>query len=57
MRRIRSAEFLPFDPVIERTLREIRRRRNQGVNPQVAMGDQDNARTLRDFAVSIMDGF
>ncbi|PON62533.1 hypothetical protein TorRG33x02_279070, partial [Trema orientale] len=39
----RSAEFLPFDPKIERTLRKIRRRRNQGVNPQVAMGDQDNA--------------
>ena len=56
MRRTKSWELLPLDPEIERTLREIQRAKNRQANPPAIMGDQDETKPLRDYAIPLIDG-
>ncbi|PON78225.1 hypothetical protein PanWU01x14_022070, partial [Parasponia andersonii] len=56
MRCTRSWEHFPLDLEIERMLREIRRVKNRQANPPALMGDQDETKPLRDYAVPLMDG-
>ena len=63
MRRYRSADLLPFNPEIERTLRQLRREnREREEVPQVEMANDENnralaaSRALRDYTVPIVAG-
>ena len=58
MRRSRSfGELTPFDPEIERTLRELRRARREAESSQSeTMGDPQDNRTMREYAVPTLDG-